>query len=79
MNKLAKGGGAIALIIFLLILFFGWGFLGGQEAQKIGITCDMGLGDSLCWKWHKNIVGQIEEGFRDTGSAIEDFFEDIFE
>ena len=74
MNKLAKGGGAIALIIFLLILFFGWGFLGGQEAQKIGITCDMGLGDSLCWKWHKNIVGQVQEGLEDVGNAIADLF-----
>lgn len=67
MNKQAKGGIAILIIILLVVGFFIWGYIGGQEAQKIGVTCDMGLGDTFCWKWHKNIVGQ-------TGEAIRDFF-----
>ena len=38
-----------------------WGLIGGNEASSIGVTCDMGVGDSLCWKWHKNLIGQAGE------------------
>ncbi len=65
---------ALAVLVVLLV----WGFLGGQKANDTGITCDFGLGkdDSLCWNWHKNVVGEIQEGLKETGSAIKTFFED---
>ena len=63
MNKKAKGGGIVFILIILIILGI-WGFIGGQEAQKVGVTCDMGIGDALCWKWHKNIIGQTGEVIR---------------
>lgn len=73
MNKLGRGG-LIVIIVVILLLILGWGFIGGQQAQKVGITCDMGIGDSLCWKWHTNIIGQIQEGIEDTGNAVKNFF-----
>ena len=74
MNKQAKGKGLIVFLILVLIAFLIWGYLGGQEALKVGMTCDMGFGDNFCWKWHTNIVGQVQEGLEDTGNAIRDFF-----
>ena len=66
MNKQAKSKGIVILIV-ILIIFFVWGFVGGQQAQSVGVTCDFGIGDSLCWKWHTNVIGQ-------TGEAIKDLF-----
>ena len=48
-------------IVLLLVSLLIWGIIGGIQAQEIGVTCDMGIGDNLCWKWHKNIVGQTQE------------------
>lgn len=65
----------ILITILILLIIFIWGFIGGQEAQKVGVTCDMGIGedDTLCWQWHKNIIGEIQEGFQDTGNVIDDY------
>jgi hypothetical protein len=51
-------------IIILVILVLVWGLIGGGQAQAIGKTCDMGIGDgqTLCWKWHTNAIGQMQEG-----------------
>ena len=66
MNKQGKGGGIILLIFILLIaVFLIWGYIGGQEAQKVGVTCDMGAG-SFCWKWHTNVVGQVIESINNA-------------
>jgi len=51
----------VVIIVILLGIIFVWGFVGGQEAQKVGVTCDMGIEETLCWKWHKNIMGKTEE------------------
>ncbi len=58
--KLGKSNMGAFLIILLIIVLI-WGFIGGQQAQQIGITCDIGIGDSLCWKWHKNVIGQAQD------------------
>ncbi len=73
MNKQAKGGFWIFLII-LIVAFLIWGFVGGSQAQKVGVTCDMGAGDSLCWKWHTNVIGQVQELAKNTGNSIKDLF-----
>lgn len=64
MDKQGKGKGIVILII-ILVIFLIWGFIGGQQAQSVGVTCDFGIGDSLCWKWHTNIIGQTGEVIRD--------------
>ena len=69
MNK-----GIIIFFVLLILAFFIWGLVGGQEAQESGVTCDFGLGDSLCWKWHTNLLGQAQEFVSDTGNAVKDFF-----
>ena len=54
---------AIIIITFILLVsgIFIFGFVGGQEAKDTGITCDMGLGNNLCWKWHTNTLGEAQE------------------
>lgn len=53
----------IAVVSILGVLVI-WGLIGSSQSADIGITCDIGLGDDgsmLCWKWHKNTIGQIGE------------------
>ena len=61
MNKILLG----AIIIIAIIL--AWGLIGGGQAQSIGKTCDIGIGDghTLCWTWHTNTIGQIQENIND--------------
>lgn len=75
-NKIGSGG-AIAVIVVILVLFLVWGLLGANEAKKVGTTCNMGVGTSLCWTWHKNIVGQIQEGISNTGNAVSNLIKNI--
>ena len=66
---------SIILFFVLLILAISiWGFIGGQEAQESGVTCDMGIGKIFCWKWHTNLLGQAQEFADNTGNAVKDFF-----
>jgi len=53
----------LAIILGILLV---WGLIGANEAKDPGVTCDTGIDNSLCWKWHKNALGQFQE-------AIEDF------
>jgi len=52
----------IAIILGVLLV---WGLIGGNEAKDPGVTCDTGIGDSLCWKWHTNPLGQLQEAIED--------------
>ncbi|MEK6916002.1 MAG: hypothetical protein AABW89_05685 [Nanoarchaeota archaeon] len=61
-EKKKSGGGALILIIIILLI---WGFVGGVVAQDVGVSCDMGIGETFCWIWHTNYAGQITEGFND--------------
>ncbi len=64
----------LLILGLLVVIFLVWGFIGGGQAKDIGITCDSGVGDgqTLCWSWHKNVVGQIQDGLTSTGEAIKD-------
>lgn len=68
------GGGFIVFLILIIIGLLIWGYIGGQEASNVGVTCDMGIGDTFCFKWHTNTLGQIEEGVANMGNAIKDIF-----
>jgi hypothetical protein len=51
----------ISIIVLVLII---WGLIGSSKADEIGTTCDFGLGKNgnlFCWKWHQNVIGDIEE------------------
>ena len=65
-QKSSGGGGAIAFFIVLIIVLIIWGLIGGSQAQSVGVTCDMGIGDGhqFCWIWHTNAVGQVQEGIK---------------
>ncbi|MBD3247505.1 hypothetical protein GF378_02700 [Candidatus Pacearchaeota archaeon] len=65
----------ITVAIIILLILGVWGFIGGQQSEKIGITCDFGIGDTLCWKWHKNIVGQTQEALEDAQQQVREYFE----
>jgi len=65
MNKKALAGQlAIIITIGILLIFLIWGLIGSSQVSKIGNTCDIGindLGSVFCWKWHRNIVGDIQD------------------
>lgn len=67
---MAKKEFLIVIMVLLILGFFIWGFVGGQHAKSGGISCDFGLGKNLCWKWHTNIIGEVQEFIRDTGNTI---------
>lgn len=51
-------------IIFLILVL--WGLIGSSQASQVGNTCDFGIkndGGVFCWKWHQNVIGDIQEGF----------------
>lgn len=51
-------------VVILLAVVLGYGFYGGmQVADDLGVDCVVGLndGDLLCWKWEKNILGELED------------------
>ena len=63
----------LIVISFIIVVFLVWGFIGGQQAQDAGITCDFGLGNAFCWKWHTNALGQVQEFIEDAGNTVKDF------
>lgn len=58
----------------LILIFLIWGFIGGSKAKDIGIDCDFGIsdGETLCWNWHKNAVGELQDGLSALGKSIGD-------
>ena len=62
------------ILVLLILIFLILGFIGGSKAKNIGITCDFGIGDgeTLCWKWHKNAIGDVQEGLNALGKSIGD-------
>ncbi|MFA5953427.1 MAG: hypothetical protein WC812_02445 [Candidatus Pacearchaeota archaeon] len=60
----------IIVIGIILLVLLVWGLIGSSEAAKIGIDCDIGIGQDgsvFCWKWHQNIIGDI-------GNTINEIF-----
>jgi hypothetical protein len=53
---------ATTIIAVLLV----WGLVGASQADDVGISCNTGLGDSLCWTWEQNTVGDIQEFIGDV-------------
>jgi hypothetical protein len=67
MDKQGKAVGIIILVFIILIaILLIWGCVGAQEAKKVGVTCDMGIDTTFCWKWHTNAIGQLSEGINDA-------------
>jgi hypothetical protein len=57
----------LGVVIILAVLLF-WGLIGSSETEKIGTTCDLGInndGNMFCWKWHRNVVGDIQDNFNE--------------
>jgi hypothetical protein len=54
----------IIIIVVLAVILLIWGLIGGGQAQAVGKTCDMGIGngETFCWTWHTNAIGQMQEG-----------------
>ncbi len=63
----------IIIVAILLVVALVWGLIGSSEAAKIGTTCDFGIGDDgsvLCWKWHRNVIGQIGDNIKDIKDLL---------
>lgn len=63
----------VILVVLLLVLLV-WGFIGGSQAKDIGTTCDSGISDgqTLCWNWHQNPIGDLQDAITTSGNAIKD-------
>ncbi|MBR9705155.1 hypothetical protein GOV12_07115 [Candidatus Pacearchaeota archaeon] len=46
----------IVVIIILLAILFISGYFGGLDNNLNGGTCEIGLGDHLCWRWSKTVL-----------------------
>jgi len=58
----------IIIIAIILVIVLAWGIIGSSSASKIGTTCDIGIGEdgsALCWKWHRNTLGQVGDNLKD--------------
>jgi hypothetical protein len=63
----------ITIIVILLLGILIWGLIGSSKSAKIGTTCDFGIGEeiggepgsALCWKWHRNELGQLGDNLAD--------------
>ena len=57
-----------AIVILLLV----WGLIGGSQAEKLGVTCDIGINDghTFCWIWHENAFGEIQNAFDDIAESL---------
>jgi hypothetical protein len=65
MKKSVKIIIAIGVIIAVVLV---WGIIGSSSAGNIGTTCDFGIGEdgnALCWKWHRNTLGQVGDSLKD--------------
>ena len=62
------------ILVLLILIFLIWGFIGGSKAKDIGVDCDFGIGDgeTLCWKWSKNVIGELQEGLSILGKSIDE-------
>lgn len=52
----------------ILLVLLAWGLIGSSQVSQIGNTCDFGINDQgsvFCWKWHQNVMGDVQEGFDD--------------
>ena len=55
----------IILISVIVVVLIIWGLVGAQQAAKLTYDCKLGLGDgnSICWIWEKNKLGEIADIF----------------
>lgn len=57
----------IAIGILVLVLLV-WGLIGSSQVSEAGNTCDLGIdseGSVFCWKWHRNVVGNVQDSVND--------------
>lgn len=47
-------------ILGIAVILVVWGIIGGIQTNSINYSCDMGLGNILCWKWHTNLFGELK-------------------
>jgi hypothetical protein len=64
----------IMFLVIILLAILIWGLIGSSQSAKIGTTCDFGVGEKtalgepgsvLCWKWHRNEIGQVGDNLQD--------------
>lgn len=59
------------ILLSILFVVVVWGLIGSNAVSDIGFTCDIGIGNDgsiFCWKWHKNIIGEIGDVFSGIGN-----------
>jgi hypothetical protein len=65
--KMVKNKTSIVVVVIVAVLLI-WGLIGSFQVAEIGNTCDLGInsaGSVFCWKWHRNVVGNVQDKFDD--------------
>ena len=60
----------IAIVVIVLAIIIIWGLIGGNVVDE----CDVGLGDSLCWKWH-DVVAEFQDNVQEATDSFKNMFE----
>lgn len=58
-----SSGGGLRFVIAVLLIGGAWGFLGGQQAKRVGYNCEVGVGEA-CWVWKRSAMGQLADELR---------------
>lgn len=72
-------GKLLTILIVLLAAVLVWGLIGGAQADDLTNECDVGFGDghTFCWAWSKNALGELEDGLKTVGNAIQEGLEGL--
>lgn len=54
------------IIIFVATIILIWGIIGAVITNDIKYTCDFGVDNLLCWKWHENLIGKASGFIKDV-------------
>lgn len=65
----------LAIVAIVLAVIIIWGLIGGNVVEdNIRIKCDVGMGDSLCWKWH-DAVEEFQGDLQDATDSFKNMFD----
>lgn len=59
---------SLIVVGIVLLVFLAWGLIGSSQVSQVGNSCDIGINDQgsvFCWKWHQNVIGDIQENFNE--------------
>ena len=74
-NQNNKKGGLLGTLILIIIILLIWGVIGANQSKAADVTCDIGFGEKLCWKWHISSLDEAKGMLQDASGEIKDAFD----